>query len=168
MSEYHHLNLSDEQHFHNLTIRISQLQSNASDVGICRQNKQSSIYEEECDKSRVDSNEDETLKTIKQTSDIARLAMTLISRCLELAAIYISQKSKYFSGLSSSIAYLRNQEDKHKVPEHLLLEWERNMILIDLYTSNRGLYCSQRIAQDMFDICMETFDWLRSLAYNNK
>lgn len=168
MSEYRHCNLSNEQHFHNLTIGISQLQSTASDIGITRHDKQSCIYQEECEKSRVDKNENENLKIIKQTSDVARLAMTLITRCLELAAIHISKDSKYFSSLSSSISYLRCENGEYRVPEHLLLEWERNMILIDLYIGNKGLYCSQRIAQDMFDICMETFDWLRSLAYNNK
>jgi hypothetical protein len=39
---------------------------------------------------------------------------------------------------------------------------------MDLFINNEGLYCSKRIAQDMFDICMETFDWLRAFANNNK
>ena len=168
MTEHHQTDLSDGEGFRNLSDGIQKLQSLANDIGIQTEGKQSCIFQEECDKSRIDENEEENLKIIKQTSELGRLAMVLISRSLILSATHASSKSKYFDSFSSAISYLRTQEGRYKVPKHLLLEWERNMILMDLYINNKGLYCSKRIAQDMFDICMETFGWLRSFSNNNK
>lgn len=168
MAKQENLNLTDEQSFHVLLQGVNDLQSSASDIGIERQKNSSCIYDEECMKSKDDPNIEENLKIIQQTSDIARRAMYLIVKVLQLTALHVSHKSKYFNSLSSAVGYLREQEGLYLVPKHLLLEWERNMMLMDLFTTNKGLYCNKRIAQDMFDICMETFDWLRSFANNNK
>jgi hypothetical protein len=159
---------TDEQGFSILLQGVADLQSAACDVDITRQDKQS-IFQEERDKSiNNKTNDEESLKIIKQTTDVARLAMILIIRSLQMCASIASDKSKYCSSLSSAISYIRQQQGVYRPPEHLLLEWERNVILIDLFTNDKGLYCNKRIAQDMFDSCMETFDWLRSVAGNNK
>jgi len=168
MTDYQNSDLTDEENFRVLLQGVTDLQSSACDINIERQDKQSSIYEEECDVSRKNDNKEEDSKIIKQTTDIARLAMILLIGGLKLTASYASRKAKYFNSLSSAVSFLREQEGLYEVPKHLLLEWERNMILMDLFIINEGLYCNKRIAQDMFDICMETFDWLRSLANNNK
>lgn len=168
MAQKENLNLMDQQSFRGLLEGVADLQSRACEIGFQRRDKTPSIYEEECDTCRRDPNEEETLKIIKQISDIARLAMSLITHGLEVGATYASRNSKCFSSLSSAISFLRGQEGSYQVPKHLLLEWERNMILMDLFITNEGLYCSRRIAQDMFDICMDTFDWLRSFSNNNK
>jgi hypothetical protein len=168
MTDYETSNLTEEENFRALLKGVADLQSSACDINIERQGKQSCIFQEECDRTKKDDNEEENLKIIKQTTDTARLAMILIIRGLQLTASYASRKAKYFNSLSSAVSFLRGQEGLYQVPKHLLLEWERNMILIDLFTNNEGLYCNKRIAQDMFDICMETFDWLRSFANNNK
>jgi len=168
MADYQNPDLTDEENFCLLLKGVAELQSLACDIDIERQGKQSCIYDEECAKSKPDSNETETLKIIKQTTYIARFAMILIIRGLELTASYASRKSKYFNSLSSAISFLREQEGLYRPPKHLLLEWERNIILMDLFINNEGLYCSKHIAQDMFDICMETFDWLRAFVNNNK
>jgi len=161
-------NLTEEENFRVLLQDVADLQSSACDINIERQGKQSCIYEEECDRTKKDDKKEENLKIIKQTTDVARLAMVLMIGGLQLTASYASRKAKYFNSLSSAVSFLREQEGLYEVPKHLLLEWERNMILMDLFTNNEGLYCSKRTAQDMFDICMETFDWLRSFANNNK
>ncbi len=168
MSQHENLDLMGEQSFQHLLEGVTDLQSRACDVGFERRDKQTCIYEEECEKSRKDPNEEENLKIIKQTSDIARLAMHLIAHGLQLGATWATQKSKCFNSLSSAVSFLRGREGSYQVPKHLLLEWERNMILMDLFINNEGLYCSKPIAQDMFDICMDTFDWLRSFSNNNK
>lgn len=160
--------LTDEHSFLILLQGIADLQSSACDIDIERQSKPSCIYDEECAKSKKDDNIEENLKIMKQTTDVARFSMILITKGLQLSASYASRKSKCFSSLSSAISFLREQEGVYRVPKHLLLEWERNIGLMDLFTTNEGLYCNKRIAQDMFDICMETFDWLRSFANNNK
>ncbi|CAF1192234.1 unnamed protein product [Adineta steineri] len=162
-------NLTDDQNYCQLLSGVADLQSSACDINIERQTKETSISLEEHDKSiHDDKNEEENLKIIKQTTDIARHAMILLVRGIQLLAIHASHKSKCFSSFSSAISFLREQEGVYEVPKHLLLQWERNVGLIDLFTSDEGLYCNKRIAQDMFDVCMETFDWLRSLANNNK
>jgi hypothetical protein len=169
MADNQNSTLGEEENFRRLLQGVSDLQSSAHDIGIeRREGKQSCIYEEEHDKSICDDNKEECLKIIKQTTDIARLAMNLMVHGLQVCALHASQKTKHISGLSSSVSYIREQKGLYQAPKHLLLEWERNIILIDLFTSDEGLYCNKRIAQDMFDICMETFDWLRSLANNNK
>ncbi|CAF1382163.1 unnamed protein product [Adineta ricciae] len=168
MSESQTPNLTDDQAFRSLLNGIGELQSLACDIGIERREKQSSIYQEECDRSVVDGNEEETLKIIKQTTDLARLAMVLLVRGLQTCATHASNKAKCFSSYTSGISYLREQQGLYAPPKNLLLLWERNVILIDLFTSDERLYCNKRIAQDMFDICLETYDWLRSLANNNK
>jgi hypothetical protein len=159
--------LINEPNFRRLLEGVADLQSLASDINMEQQGKESCAYQEECDKSKKD-NEEENLKIIKQTSHIARLAMILITNGLQLGASYASRKSKQFSSLSSTISFFREQEGLYLVPQHLLAGWQRNMILMDLFTSNEGLYCSKYIAQDMFDICMDTFEWLRSFPNNNK
>jgi hypothetical protein len=170
MGDSQNCNLGDEQSFRTLLQGVADLQSSACDIDIERQDKQTSIFQEERDKSINNKNneEEESLKIIKQTTDVARLAMILIVRGLQICATVASNKSKCVSSFSSAISYIRQQRDEYKPPEHLLLEWERNAVLIDMFTSDEGLYCNKRIAQDMFNICMETFDWLRSLANNNK
>lgn len=157
---------NDEQaYFHELAQGIADLQSRASQIGLERQHKHACIYEEECDKSKDDQlDENQSLKVIIQTTEITRLAMSLIDRCVQFGASYSSRKSKYFTSLSSAIAFLRNREDQGKLSKHLLVEWEKNLNLIDLLTTNKSLYCSERLAQDMFDICLNTFDWLRSIC----
>jgi hypothetical protein len=167
MADEKNSNLTDDQNFHVLLQSITDLQSSACDIGIKRQGKQSCIYEEECDKSKNDDDDGETLKIIKQTTYVARFSMVLIIHGLELTASYASHKSKYFGSLSSAVSCLREENSLYQAPKHLLLQWERNMILMDLFIGNEGLYCNKRIAQEMFDICMETFDWLRSFANNN-
>ncbi|UJR36949.1 hypothetical protein I4U23_029658 [Adineta vaga] len=168
MSEDQTSCLTDEQTFRTLLHGIDELQSLACDIGIERRDGQSTIYHEECDKSIIDDNEEESLKIIKQTTNIARRAMFLLIRGLQTCAIYASKNAKCFSSYTSTISYLREQEGFYAPPKGLLLLWERNVILIDLFTSDERLYCNKRIAQDMFDICLETYDWLRSLSNNNK
>lgn len=158
----------DESTFQNLRKGVADLQSLACDLDFEKRDKPASIYDEECEKCKCDADEAETLKMMMQTTEVARLAIILINRGVQFAAVFASRKSKYFSSLSSAIAFLRGQEGPYQPPKHVLLEWERNMILMDLFSTNKGLYCSKRIAQDMFDICMETFDWLRSFSNNNK
>jgi hypothetical protein len=168
MSDNQSSNLTDERSYFVLLQGVAELQCLACNVGIERQERKSSIYQEECDKLKKDGDEQEHLKIIKETTSIARLAMRLITNGLQLTASYASRKSKLFNSLSSTVAFLREQEGLYEAPKHLLLEWEKNIMLIDLFTNNEGLYCNTRIAQDMFDICMETFDWLRSFANDNK
>jgi hypothetical protein len=170
MDDSQNCNLADEQSFRSLLQGVADLQSSACDIDIERQDKQTSIFQEERDKSINNKNneEEESLKIIKQTTDVARLAMILIVRGLQICATVASNKSKCFSSFSSALSYIRQQQDLYRPPAHLLLEWERNVVLFDMFTSDEGLYCNKRIAQDMFNICMETFDWLRSLANNNK
>ncbi|CAF5092186.1 unnamed protein product, partial [Rotaria magnacalcarata] len=139
----------------------------AGDVGITRKTL-SSISEEECNKSTNISNVEEILQIIKQTTDIARFAMILLVRGAQMSALNASQKSKSFSSFSSAISYLREEYSSYHPPKHLLVEWEGNAMLIDLFVKTEGLYCSRYVAQDMFDICLETFDWLRSFADNHQ
>ena len=168
MSQQEHINLMDQPSFRGLLEGVADLQSRACEIGFQRREKPPTIYEEECGTCRRDANEEETLNSIKQITDIARLAMSLITHGLQVGATHVSRNSKCFNSLSSAISFLRGQEGSYQVPKHLLVEWERNMILMDLFITNEGLYCSRRIAQDMFDICMDTFDWLRSFSNNNK
>ena len=167
MAEDSSSSLGDEQSYRLLVQGVDDLQASACDIGIERHSTQS-IYDEECDKSVRDNNEEDTLKVIKQTTDIARLAMILLVRGLQAFATYASRRSKCFTSFSSAISFIRAQEGPDAAPQHLLLQWERNVVLIDLFISDERLYCNKRVAQDMFDICLETFDWLRSLANNNK
>ncbi|CAM4914302.1 unnamed protein product [Rotaria socialis] len=146
---------------------VAELQSLAADVGIERE-KLSSISEEEYNKSTHVSNAEETLQVIKQTTDIARFAMILLVRGAQIGALNVSHKSKIYNSFSSAISYLREEYRSHQPPKHLLVEWEGNATLIDLFTKNEGLYCNRHIAQDMFDICLDTFDWLRSFADNHQ
>jgi hypothetical protein len=168
MADDHNSTLGDAESFRILLHNLSDLQSTACDIGIERQSTESCIFNEERAKLCCDNNKEESLEIIKQTTDTARLAMNLIVNGLQVCVLYASQKSKLCSSLSSAIAYFREQKGLYQAPIHLLVQWERNIILIDLFTNDKGLYCNKRIAQDMFDICMETFDWLRSLANNNK
>jgi hypothetical protein len=166
MDNHQHAFDSDEKNFSALLQGVTDLQSLACDIGMERQDTKSCKKEEQ-DQSTNNSEED-SLKIIKQTSDITRLAMILIKRGLQMCAFHASRKSKFCNSLSSAISFIREEGCLYQAPKHLLLQWERNMILIDLFTTEEGLYCNKRIAQDMFDICMETFDWLRSLDNNNK
>lgn len=168
MTKYQNLDLTNEQSYQLLLQDLAELQSLACDIGIERQAKPPSIFEEEHNKSTNDSDEEETLKIIKQTTNISRLAMNLIASGAIMCALYASNSSKYLRTFSSAISYIREQHGICQPPQHLLLEWEKNVMLIDLFTSDEGLYCNRRIAQDMFDICLETFDWLRSLADNHQ
>ncbi|CAF2549362.1 unnamed protein product [Rotaria sp. Silwood2] len=168
MANCENLDLADEPNFSTLLKSVAELQSLGSDIGIERQAIPPSIFQEEHDKSINPDNEQETLQIIKQTTDIARHAMNLIIRGIQLYALCASRKSKCFNSFSSAISCIREQHGSCQPPKHLLLEWERNVMLIDLFTNDEGLYCNRRIAQYMFDICMETFDWLRSIVNNNK
>lgn len=168
MTNDYSMDLANEQSFSSLLQSVTELYSSASDIGIARLDKKSCLYQEERDKSMIDIDKEETLKIIKQTTDIARRAMILLVHGVQLYAFYKSRKSMCFSTFSSAISFIREEKDPCQTPKHLLLEWERILTLIDLFTSDEGLYCNKRIAQDMFDICMETFDWLRSISNNNK
>ncbi|CAF3384797.1 unnamed protein product [Rotaria socialis] len=167
MDKYRNLDLTDEQSYSILLQGVAELQSLAADVGIERE-KLSSISEEEYNKSTHVSNAEETLQVIKQTTDIARFAMILLVRGAQIGALNVSHKSKIYNSFSSAISYLREEYRSHQPPKHLLVEWEGNATLIDLFTKNEGLYCNRHIAQDMFDICLDTFDWLRSFADNHQ
>ncbi|CAF1092154.1 unnamed protein product [Rotaria sp. Silwood1] len=168
MAKCENFDLTDEPKFSTLLQNVAELQSLGCDIGIERQAQLPSIFQEEHDKSKMDNNEQETLQLIKTTTDIARRAMNLTVHGVQLCALCASRKTRCFNSFSSAISCIREQHGSYQPPKHLLLAWERNVMLIDLFTNDEGLYCNRRIAQDMFDICLETFDWLRLIANDNK
>ncbi|CAF1011726.1 unnamed protein product [Didymodactylos carnosus] len=99
-------------------------------------------------------------KMLKQTTTAARLAVVLIMKGLMWAAIHLSQGGKMFTNLSSAIAYLRQNHKKLQVPNHLLLEWEKNIYLFDLFIADESIYCNHKKATDLYNICAETYDWI--------
>ncbi|CAF0961065.1 unnamed protein product [Didymodactylos carnosus] len=98
-----------------------------------------------------------------QTTTLARLSMVLITKGLMWAAAHLSQDGKSFPNFSSVIAYLRQSSHTTHIPNHLLLEWEKNIYLIDLFVVDESLYCDRQKATDMYDICIETYDWIKVL-----
>ncbi|CAF0764703.1 unnamed protein product [Rotaria sordida] len=168
MAKCENFDITNERAFSVLSQSIAELQSLGSDVGIERKARPASMWRSERSRSMNNDRQQEGLPLIKQTTDIARRAMNLIVNCVQLCALYASRRSRCFSSFSSAISYIREQRGLCKPAQHLLLQWQRNVMLIDLFINNEGLYCNRRIAQDMFDVCMETFDWLRSISNNNK
>ncbi|CAF4511334.1 unnamed protein product, partial [Didymodactylos carnosus] len=79
--------------------------------------------------------------------------MVLITKGLMWAANHLSQGGKSFPNFSSVIAYLRESHRETHIPNHLLLEWEKNIYLLDLFVVDESLYCDKRKAADMYDIC---------------
>jgi len=124
--------------------------------------RKSSIVQEEhdlCSQHQCD-DDDTVISTIKDTTILARLSIILITKGLLWCATHIARGSKRFYNISSAISYLRERNQNLHLPTHLLLEWEKNIYLFDLFSNDESLYCNKNKAQDMYDICMETYDWI--------